>query len=984
MNRGTGRCCLGPLSGITLWLVLSVCLQAATVATPTFTKTRGFYTATFSVSLSCATSGATIRFTTDGSKPTPSHGTVYSGAFSISDTTCLRAVGCKSGYTTSTTMTHTYVFPDKVKNQPNYMSGENWSDAAARMNTQMDPSIVGSSTYSSRVVPALKAIPSMSIAMSYADLFGDANGICHYPNSETRGLGGERECSVEMIGKDGSSKFQLNCGIRIFGNSSHVDRILAKKSFRLLFKGAYGPKKLNYALFADAPNEAGSAVSVLDSVVLRGGHNNMWGGWEAFNPSTQRITYTRDQWVRDSQIAMSGYGYHGTFVHLYLNGVYWGLYNPCEGTEPCFMRDYFGGNKEDWFTTTHDTRSQDSHHGSYTQWAYLHSTLRKKDLSVAANYTAVTQYLDVENYVDYLILNWYAGVGDWPHKNYGASNRNSPAGPVRYFVWDAESCFIDVAGRSSDGAWIHYDYLRATPSSLSGLLWQKLLANRDFKTTFADRLYKHCHHDGALTDAKAKARFDVLNSRVDKAVIAESARWGDCIEDRISLTYNRDTHWVNAKNAIRNSMTGNAADFESICVSKGFYPGIKPPEFVQRGGTVAAGYKVTLSNPNGSTGQIYYTTDGSDPRKSGGALGASAALYGAPLTLTATATVRARVYKTAATWSALNLATFTVTGSVVTVPTAPSGLAAAAQSTTSIRLTWTDNSGNETVFKVDRSPDGSSWTRVAEPAANTTAWTDSGLAAGTKYYYRVKASNSAGDSGYSNVATATTDESLPAQPSNLAAASLSSTSIKVTWTDTSDNETQFKIRRSLDGADWDTLAPVFPAANATSYTDSGLSGGTTYYYKIRSENAAGVSAYTAPVAATTGVATPAAPSGLTATAVSSTSVALSWTDNASNETQYKIDRRRSGTDTWVRVAEPGANTTAYTDSGLSPNTDYYYMVKASNAAGNSPYSNVAPVTTDETVPAQPANLAALSLSATSIQVTWTDTSDNETQFKIRR
>ncbi|MBN1674206.1 MAG: fibronectin type III domain-containing protein [Kiritimatiellae bacterium] len=229
----------------------------------------------------------------------------------------------------------------------------------------------------------------------------------------------------------------------------------------------------------------------------------------------------------------------------------------------------------------------------------------------------------------------------------------------------------------------------------------------------------------------------------------------------------------------------------------------------------------------------------------------------------------------------------------------------------------------------------------------------------------------------------------PAQPGGLSATGVSASEIRLTWTDTSDDETQFKIRRSTDGTDWSTLSPVYPPANATAYTDTGLAPATTYYYKIRSENDAGVSAYTDPPATATtlsGASVPAAPSGLTATAFSASAIRLTWTDNSDDETGFKIDRRRSGTDIWERIAEPGANTTGYTDSGLPADTKFYYMVKAYNGAGNSAYSASADATTPSalTVPAAPSGLTAAATSATEIELTWTDNADNEEIYKVYR
>jgi hypothetical protein len=183
------------------------------------------------------------------------------------------------------------------------------------------------------------------------------------------------------------------------------------------------------------------------------------------------------------------------------------------------------------------------------------------------------------------------------------------------------------------------------------------------------------------------------------------------------------------------------------------------------------------------------------------------------------------------------------------LPGAPSNLMATAVSSSQINLAWTDNSANETGFKVEWSTDGNTFTQIAAPPAGTTSYSVTNLSPATTYWFRVLAYNGAGDSASSNVASATTLQAPPAAPSNLTATAVSSTEIDLAWTDNSANETGFKIERSTNGTSFTQIATV--SANVGSYSNAGLTKNKTYYYRVRAYNAAGNSAYSNTASATT-------------------------------------------------------------------------------------------------------------------------------------
>jgi len=175
-------------------------------------------------------------------------------------------------------------------------------------------------------------------------------------------------------------------------------------------------------------------------------------------------------------------------------------------------------------------------------------------------------------------------------------------------------------------------------------------------------------------------------------------------------------------------------------------------------------------------------------------------------------------------------------------------------------------------------------------------------------------------------------------PTNLTASAISSSQINLGWNDNSTNETGFKIERSTDNVNFSEIAIV--GSNTTSYSNSGLSSATTYYYRVRAYNAQSNSAYSNTANATTQGTVPAAPIGLTATAVSKSRINLSWGDNSNNETGFKIERSTNGT-SFTQIATVGANITTYANTGLKGNKTYWYRVRAYNGVGNSGYSNVA-------------------------------------------
>ncbi len=309
---------------------------------------------------------------------------------------------------------------------------------------------------------------------------------------------------------------------------------------------------------------------------------------------------------------------------------------------------------------------------------------------------------------------------------------------------------------------------------------------------------------------------------------------------------------------------------------------------------------------------------------------------------------------------------------------APTNLTATAVSSSRINLTWTDNATNEAGFKLERSTDGANFTQIGTLAANTTSYANTNLPAATAYTYRIRAYNGPSHSGFSNVASATT-QPAPAAPTNLTATAVASSRINLAWADNATNEAGFKVERSTDGVNFSQIAILL--ANTTSYANNNLPASTSYTYRVRAYDGPNHSDFSNTASATTGPA-PAAPSNLAATAVSTSKINLTWTDNATNEGGFKLERSTNG-GSFALIALLTINTTSFSNSGLSAATTYTYRVRAYEGPNDSPYSNTASATT-QAAPAAPSNLAATTLSSSQIKLTWTDNSNNEGGFKLER
>jgi len=313
------------------------------------------------------------------------------------------------------------------------------------------------------------------------------------------------------------------------------------------------------------------------------------------------------------------------------------------------------------------------------------------------------------------------------------------------------------------------------------------------------------------------------------------------------------------------------------------------------------------------------------------------------------------------------------------LPAAPSDLSAANAGLDWIRLTWIDADEFETGFEIERRGAEGGFQSVATAEANATAFTDTGLAPDTPYWYRVRAVNPYGASPWSETAEGRTGL-LPAAPENLRVIAVTLDALTLLWNDLADNETGFELQRRPLGGSWETLALL--AADITLVVDDGLPPGTTFQYRLRAVNQYGPSAWSNEATGRTG-SLPAAPADLQVAEIGLDYLVLVWQDRSDDEIAFEIERRAGAEGAWQTAGTTGPDSTTFLDQNLPGGTDFVYRVRARNGFGYSDYSGEAAARTG-TIPAPPSALRETAWSAASIALAWDDNSDDETGFEIRR
>ncbi|MBK8090673.1 MAG: chitobiase/beta-hexosaminidase C-terminal domain-containing protein [Verrucomicrobiaceae bacterium] len=664
-----------------------------------FSVPRGRYTTAQSLTLSTTTAGATIRYTTDGSEPGWARGTIYSGPISVTATTVVRANAFLAGWKPTEPVTHSYVFLDDVITQSTANTvSKGWpqypvNGQVYRYGMNMT-AVTNGGGDATALKNALSAAPTVMLNMSPDDFHGVSTGI--YSNPGRRGRFWEREASLEIIEPNGTTTTQKDCGVRIRGNASRSTSN-PKHAFHLYFRSLYAGDFI-YPIFG---NEG--SVTRFDQIDMRCEQNNSWSSGNSGNNALMR-----EEFARLTQRDMGQpYSRHG-FFHLYINGIYWGIFNWQEKTEADYAANQFGGDDIDYDTVKSGGGSQgyntETTDGNELSWRQLFDLcLALKNAADDATRNAIyfqmqglnpdgtrnpayPVHLNPNNLIDSQLATFFDGSFDAPMSTFlsNASNnwfairkRDGSLGGWMFFLHDHEHGMgTGNQGYNRVGPWgdptatgNNWGQTWTTSQYRTRETWNKfnphylhefLCFAPEYRQRFSDRAHKHLTGTGALTQAAAIARADALAAQIDPIIHAEAARWGS---NTLTKTTWLNTGKAGVYNFINTSgpnvagqtiWPSQARNLTVIEQLKGYTDNGAKPLFTLvadpvvsgvAGGLVTAPHNLSITNPN-TGGTIYYTLDGSDPRLIGGGVSSSALTGASPLNLTlnASTTLKARIF----------------------------------------------------------------------------------------------------------------------------------------------------------------------------------------------------------------------------------------------------------------------------------------------------------------------------------------------------
>jgi hypothetical protein len=408
---------------------------------PNLSHASGFYPGPITLTLTHSTSGASLRYTTDGHTPTAAS-KLYTSPVQIDSTTAVRVAAFKDGMLPSATTTSTFFIQDPT------------------------------------------TLPAFSLVTDPENFFSDTtgiyvagtNGIVANCSTGPRNWNQdwERPVQLEMFEADRERAFSVSAGVKIYGGCA---RLYPEKSLAFYFRNLYGFDKLNYPLFPDLD------IAAFNNFVLRSSGQDWWR------------TMFRDGMVQTlikQGMHIDVQDYRPSI--LFINGQYWGIHNIREKLNEHYVAEHYGVNA-DSIDLVEISKGVEANNGDLTAYTRMMDFLNSHSLAGQANFDSIASTVDINDYIDYTIAEIYAANGDWPGANMKLWRERTPAAKWRWMVYDLDFTF----GGNAEGQYSTNTLAQAIATNgpswpnppWSTLMLRRLLENPSFKNEFIQRFAVH-------------------------------------------------------------------------------------------------------------------------------------------------------------------------------------------------------------------------------------------------------------------------------------------------------------------------------------------------------------------------------------------------------------------------------------------------------------------------------------------------------------
>ncbi len=539
----------------------------AVTSAPLFSSQSGFYGTDFSLTLSSA-KNETIYYTVDGSDPTTSvTAQIYTNAITVQDRT--NQPNLWSAYAEDENSPQSICRGIGYK-QPNFNVDKATVVRAAAKSADGKFSEVISQTYfvTTGNLAQYKNLTVVSLVTDPDNLFDPDTGIyvtgnqylawknssAYNPNKSvwdsdnvtnyfSRGRDWEREASVTIF-ENGEAVVAQNMGIRIKGAST---RNHAQKSFNLYARSDYGASKIEYPLIAGNYALDGTLIEKYDSVSLRSVNDEV----RLRDGFAQKLVYGRESITNQDMKSCV----------VFLNGEYWGLFEMTEKLSDYFIESNYDIQKEN-VAMLKNGELEEGDPAELDNFIHFADTYCEMDLTNAANYQAVCDYIDIDSFIDHYAAGLYLGTYDWPNRNYGVWRNTGEViegnpysdGKWRFITFDLDytmGATYENFGGVEGYAYDSFQHMDKASADAPTNLFIQLLNNEDFRTKFINAYCDYANE--VLTPAKANAMAELYSRDYTEQLANTMVRWWGYFggSKESNLSYNRNLYQGTTLNNIR-------------------------------------------------------------------------------------------------------------------------------------------------------------------------------------------------------------------------------------------------------------------------------------------------------------------------------------------------------------------------------------------------------------------------------------------------